>query len=344
VIQLHCKPPGAIGTEVRIGAPVRTGLGALLEAACGDRVRFVIADRQALPAFSTEPVVDRLLEGGEAIKCMAGLGSLLADLADRRIDRRGVVVAIGGGATGDLGGLAAALWLRGVELVMVPTTLLSMVDSSVGGKTAIDLPQGKNLVGAFWPASLVLIDLGFVTTLPERELASGLGEVLKMAIGLDAELFELCERERDGILARDPDLLAQCVERALRAKIAIVERDPSELGDRRLLNLGHTLGHALEVHSGYRTAHGVAVARGMHHALRLAEAEGLLDPTDRERAGRLLEAYGFAPTDVPPKSALREFVASDKKVVGDKLHVVLPDAIGSSRTLPMTPDAFLAGL
>ncbi len=166
--------------------------------------------------------------------------------------------------------------------------------------------------------------------------------MLKVAIGLDGSLFELCERQRERIVARDPESIAAIVERALRAKIRIVEADPLETGERRLLNLGHTLGHALEARASYGVPHGTAVARGLHHALALAAARELLAPGDAHRAGQLLASYGFVPGPLPPRDELLAFVRADKKAERGLVHAVLPDAIGSCRTVPMTPEEFLA--
>ena len=251
---------------------------------------------------------------------------------------------VGGGSLGDLGGLAASLWLRGVGLVMVPTTLLSMVDSSVGGKTAVNLPHGKNLVGTFWSAEQVHIDPAFLSTLPESEYRSGLGEVLKIAIGLDAELAAYCEHAADALSARDVTAVDLAVQHALTAKIRVVEADPREGGARRLLNLGHTLGHALEAHSAYTIPHGVTVARGIHHVIDLAERIGHCGAVDAERGRSLLHRFGFAADDLPPATVLRPLLAHDKKRAGQRIHAVLPTGIGRSEVVAMGLDEFLLGI
>ena len=268
------------------------------------------------------------LEGGEGIKSMATLEVVLRAMASAGIPRDGTLIAIGGGTICDLGGLAAALWMRGIGLEFVPTTLLAMLDASVGGKTAVDLPEGKNLVGAFWPARRTTIDVSFLTTLPEAEVRSGLGEALKMGIGASEELFVLLEEEREGVLARDLGLLEAVIALAIAAKMAIVERDPREDGERRVLNLGHTLGHALEAESGYRMQHGVAVARGLHAAIDLGERRGVLGGGEAGRARELLLGYGFERWAVPPIGRLAEYLKRDKKAGREGLRFVVPTGIG----------------
>jgi 3-dehydroquinate synthase len=226
--------------------------------------------------------------------------------------------------------LCAALFLRGIECWQVPTTLLAMADSAVGGKTAVDLPEGKNLVGCVHPPALVVVDPSLLSSLPEIEFRSGLAEVLKAAIGLDAVLFGLLEREHPAVAARAGDALERAIHRALAAKVAVVERDLREDGPRRLLNLGHTLGHALEAHAHYARPHGLCVARGLHFAVTVAEALGPLAAADAGRCRALLLAYGHRPEPLPPAAELLPFVRRDKKAAGACVHFVLPTGIGQS--------------
>jgi 3-dehydroquinate synthase len=346
VIELRCSPAEGRPTRVRIADGLLLGPNPIATVAGSDAGRRIhaLVDRRVAalhPGLVAGLDGVLLVDGGEELKSFAGLEAVLRHLAGRGAERRDVLAAVGGGSVGDLGGLAAALHLRGIELRMVPTTLLAMVDSSVGGKTAINLPEGKNLVGAFWPASEVLIDPGTVATLPDAEWRSGLGEVLKVALGLDAALFEFCEREAASLLDRAPRTVARAVELALRAKIRLVEVDPFERGARRLLNLGHTLGHALEAWSGFSIPHGVAVARGLHHAVDLGERFGGLASTEATRARNLLRRFGFEATALPPRGALLGFLGRDKKVEGGLVHAVLPTAIGASATRPFRPEDFL---
>ncbi|MDA0933214.1 MAG: 3-dehydroquinate synthase [Planctomycetota bacterium] len=349
MIELRCAPADGRPTLVRIGSGI---LGDGVLAAAGQRFpgrrTFVVADRSVsaatgcVGAAAGHAGATILVDGGEPLKSFGGVEDLLRRLVRAGADRSSVLVAVGGGSVGDAVGLAAALLLRGVELVLAPTTLLAMVDSSVGGKTAINLPEGKNLVGAYWPASEVWIDPGFLATLPENEWRSGLGEVLKVAIGLDAELFEHCERHAESLLARDVDATTTAITRSIAAKISVVESDPLETGPRRLLNLGHTLGHALEIASDFSIPHGIAVARGLHHAIDVATTAGKLAAADAQRIRKLLASFGFEPAPLTGRQALLQLVERDKKVVGGQLHAVLPTGIGSSATFRMTPAAFLS--
>ena len=211
------------------------------------------------------------------------------------LDRRSTLVAFGGGVVGDLGGLAAALFMRGIPYVQCPTTLLAQVDSSVGGKTAVNLAAGKNLAGAFHQPSRVLADTELLATLPDEELRSGLGEAVKSALIGDGELLALLEREATAILARDAELLGQVVARCVRVKAAIVARDEEERGERKLLNLGHTFAHAIEQAAGFgRIPHGVAVGVGLVLALRASERAGVLEERDlTARVTELLTALSM---------------------------------------------------
>lgn len=233
---------------------------------------------RALPCLAVPP--------GEESKTFSSLEAVLDFLLESGLERRSALVAFGGGVVGDLGGLAAALFQRGIACVQCPTTLLAQVDSSVGGKTAVNLRAGKNLAGAFHQPVSVLSDTETLATLPDEELRSGLGEVLKSALVGDGELLGLLEREAERVLARDAGLLAEIVERCVRVKAALVARDETEQGERKHLNLGHTFAHAIERAAGYgRIPHGVAVAVGLVLALRASERAGLLE--DRELPTRL---------------------------------------------------------
>ncbi|MEY4672784.1 MAG: hypothetical protein RL148_568 [Planctomycetota bacterium] len=326
---IHCRPPGERATEVRIGRGLRGRLGEWLQG----RRTFVLADARVVHAELPTP--DLTVEGGEAVKTLGSLESVLRAMATAGVDRGSLLVCIGGGTVGDLGGLAAALHHRGIEHWQVPTTLLSMADSAIGGKTAVNLPEGKNLVGAVHPASLVVVDPTFCATLDEREYRSGLAETLKIAIGRDAELFSLLERQRDALLRRDPQLLVEVLHRAVAAKVAVVEADPREHGVRRLLNLGHTLGHALESRAQGTVPHGLCVAQGIHFALALALAERAISATDAARCTRLLESYGFVREPLPPCHELAPWLARDKKRVDTTLHFAMPTGVGTSAVVPM---------
>lgn len=263
-----------------------------------------------------------LVPEGEAHKTLDSAAALYNRFADLKLDRSGAVLALGGGVIGDLAGFAAATWMRGVPFVQAPTSLLAMVDASVGGKTGVDLPQGKNLVGAFKQAAAVIMDTGTLVTLPAAEFRSGLAEVVKHGVIGAPALFEALE-------THGPFSLTQLVIDAVRVKVAIVEEDPFERGRRALLNLGHTFGHALELTSGYALRHGEAVAVGMVAACSLAQSLELCSPTFAARLPALLERLGL-PVAAPGLDAERTFAAMalDKKRAGKTLRFVLPRALG----------------
>jgi 3-dehydroquinate synthase len=284
----------------------------------------------SLRAAGIDAVIAEIPDG-ERYKTMATLETILDAALSRGADRSSIVVALGGGVVGDLAGFAAATLFRGVRLYMVPTTLLAQVDSSVGGKTGINRPQGKNLVGAFHQPSGVLADTAVLATLPAREYRAGLAEVVKYGVILDGEFFDFLERSVARLNARAPELLGEVVERSVRLKAYVVERDEREQGLRRLLNFGHTVGHAVEKVTGYsRLLHGEAVAMGMVAAARLSENLGLCGPDVGVRVQALLSSLGLStaiPADVD-RAAVIDAVAYDKKASGGKVICVLAEAIG----------------
>lgn len=284
----------------------------------------------SLRAAGIDPVVTEVPDG-ERYKTMATLETILDAALSRGADRSSVIVALGGGVVGDLAGFAAATLYRGVRLYMVPTTLLAQVDSSVGGKTGINRPHGKNLVGAFHQPSGVLADTATLATLPEREYRAGLAEVIKYGVILDAEFFARLERNAEALNARDPELLGEVVERCVQLKAYVVERDERERGLRRLLNFGHTVGHAVEKATGYsRLLHGEAVSIGMVVAARLSAVLGVCGPEVEARVRTLSSALGLPtaiPADVDP-AVVVDAVAYDKKAHGDKVVFVVAEAIG----------------
>jgi shikimate kinase / 3-dehydroquinate synthase len=261
------------------------------------------------------------LPAGEANKTIGPVLDAVACLLEAGWQRDAPVVVLGGGVPGDMAGLVASLTLRGVPLVQLPTSLLAMVDSSVGGKVGVNHRVGKNLVGAFLQPRLVVTDLAFLDTLPDRELRAGLGEVVKSALLGDLELLELLERRPDEVLARDPEVLAELVERCCRYKASVVALDALEAGPRRVLNLGHTLGHAIEAAAGYGALlHGEAVAVGLVGAAELAAARGIGPEELPGRIRRLLERLGL-PVSVAglPAADVTAAMAADKKLLGSYL-------------------------
>jgi 3-dehydroquinate synthase len=282
-----------------------------------------------------------IIPPGEAAKSFAGLADLCDRLLALELDRGDLIVAFGGGVVGDLAGFAAAILKRGIDFVQIPTTLLAQVDSSVGGKTAIDTPRGKNLIGAFHQPRLVLADLGVLSTLPDREMRAGYAEVIKYGLLGDAIFFKWLEANVASVLARDPKALDHAVSRSVEMKAEIVAEDETEQGRRALLNLGHTFGHALEAETGYGPAllHGEAVAVGMSLAFRYANAHGMCSGQDAQRAVAAIDAAGLPTTlsAVPghPFSAERlvHHMAQDKKAQRGKLTFILPQGIGVARVV-----------
>jgi len=274
-----------------------------------------------------------ILPDGEQYKTLAVMDEVFTALLQKPHGRDTTLIALGGGVIGDLTGFAAASYQRGVRFIQVPTTLLSQVDSSVGGKTAVNHPLGKNMIGAFYQPASVVIDTDCLATLPPRELASGLAEVIKYGIILDGEFFNWLEQNLDALLALDERAIAWCIRRCCELKAEVVAADERETGLRALLNLGHTFGHAIEAHMGYGNwLHGEAVAAGMVMAARTAQRLGQFSAADTDRIIALLQRAGLPVTgpDSMAAEAYLPHMMRDKKVVGGELRLVLPLAIGRS--------------
>jgi 3-dehydroquinate synthase len=314
------------------------------------RRALILSDANVAPLY-LDPLRERLaprtlaahvISAGEASKNLEAAGAVFGALAALGAGRDAVLLALGGGVVGDLGGFAAACWMRGIDYVQVPTTLLAMVDSAVGGKTAVNVPEGKNLVGAFHQPRLVLADLDTLATLPEREYRSGLAEVVKYGALGDADFFSWLERHADALVAREPEVLARTVEACCLAKAAIVSRDPTERGERALLNFGHSFAHGLEAVTGYGTLrHGEAVAIGMVLAARLSARLGRSAAADTERLERLLRRLGLAvhvPDDVEPADVLAA-MRLDKKNLDGRLRLILWRGIGLAEIVPDVAEA-----
>jgi 3-dehydroquinate synthase len=270
---------------------------------------------------------------GEEYKSLTWAGRLFDAFVEARMTRNSGVIALGGGVIGDLAGFAAATFMRGISLVQVPTSLIAQVDSSVGGKTAVNHPRGKNLIGAFHQPKLVLIDVDVLKTLPERELKSGLAEAIKHGLILDSELFEYMEANLSKILDFDMQCMEQVASRSCKDKATIIEQDERELDIRAILNYGHTVGHSIEAVSDYHSfRHGEAIAIGMVVASRIAVNMGILDKQQAERQNRLLADYGL-PTKFPDLNIdkVMETVHLDKKIKeGEKSRFVLLKDIGKA--------------
>jgi len=318
----------SIGERVRAVAPHEKA--ALLVDEHVEPTHGRLAARSLHAAGFSTPVA--LVPSGETNKTLGTYRELLAVLLNAGLERKSPVVALGGGLTGDVAGFVAATYLRGVPLIQCPTTLLAMVDASVGGKTGVNMPQGKNLVGAFHQPHLVAIDVDTLKTLPERELRNGLAECIKHGMIRDSELFAWIEQNLDAILALDPPTLCELVERNVRIKAAVVAEDEKEAGVRAHLNFGHTFAHAIEAVTQYGVYHhGEAVALGMLAATHRAVEARRVDRALLERLHALLARVGLptAAPNLPPSVALVKAMMSDKKVSGGQIRLILPDRLGA---------------
>jgi 3-dehydroquinate synthase len=285
-----------------------------------------------------------LVPSGERSKSLTMAGHVASELLERGADRRSLLVALGGGVVGDLGGFVASTYMRGIDYVQAPTTVLAQVDSALGGKTAVNIGAMKNLVGTFYAPRVVVSESAVLASLPPRAFQSGLYEAVKHGILSGAPLFDWLEGKVAGLRPEHTQVLEILVARAAQVKVDVVSRDEREAALRRVLNLGHTYGHALEEATGYRRfLHGEAVAWGMLLVTRLAELLGVLDPAAGKRIARLVLAVG-------PLPALRGLKAEkvlglllrDKKTVGGKIHWVLPEGIGKVRVTPEVPQTAIA--
>ena len=331
--------------EVGLGArsyPILVGEGLIDRADVFERVPggavLVVTNEVVAPlylervrgALGSRRVESVVLPDGERHKTLDAVARVIDALVAARVNRDGCVVALGGGVVGDVAGFAAACYQRGIDYVQVPTTLLAQVDSSVGGKTGVNHPGGKNLVGAFHQPRAVIADTGTLCTLPERELRAGYAEVLKYGLALDAGFLQWLEAHGQAVLALEPAAVAQAVRRCCELKAAVVAEDEREHGRRALLNFGHTFGHAIEAAEGYGAwLHGEAVATGMVMAADLSRRLGWIAAGDAERARALVARAGL-PVVAPRIGAARarELMGLDKKVLGGRIRLVLLRAPG----------------
>ncbi len=273
-----------------------------------------------------------LIPDGERAKTLATVEKIYDAMIRRRLDRAATLVAFGGGVVGDVAGFAAATYLRGIRLVQVPTTLLSQVDSAIGGKVGVNLPEGKNLVGSFHAPSMVVCDPDVLRTLPRREFRAGLYEVVKYGVIASRSLFERVSANLPAIFGQDAALMSDLIAECCRIKARVVELDEREAGPRRVLNFGHTVGHALEAMTRYRRfRHGEAIGYGMLAAARVSAARGLLRPDEEARLQDLIKRMGALPkvSDLSVRPAL-EAITHDKKVTLGRLHFVLARGLGAT--------------
>lgn len=294
-------------------------------------------------------VACHLIPDGEQYKTLDSIAAIYDSALAHRLERSSVMVALGGGVVGDMTGFAAATWLRGIAVVQVPTSLLAMVDASMGGKTGVNHPQGKNLIGAFHQPSLVLMDPQVLATLPEREFRAGMAEVIKYGVIWDGDLFARLESATglDRYDRLDPALLQSILEGSCQAKADVVSQDEKESGLRAILNYGHTVGHAIESLMNYEgIVHGEGVALGMMAAGRIAVALGLWDQASQDRQEALIQRSGL-PTQIPSHlsvSGLIDLLATDKKVKDSKVRFILPRSIGQVILTDQVPTATIADI
>ena len=288
--------------------------------------------RRIAESLPDRRIVEVVLPDGESFKTLATVTRVLDVLVANRFNRDCCVLALGGGVVGDMAGFAAACYQRGVEFVQLPTTLLAQVDSSVGGKTGVNHPGGKNLIGAFHQPRVVIADTATLVTLPDRELRAGLAEVIKAAVIADADFFAWLERSIDSLLAREPLALSEAIRRSCQIKADIVARDERESGERALLNFGHTFGHALETATSYKEwLHGEAVGVGMAMAATMSAEMGLIDPQIRQRVRALVDRTGLPVHAAGVDAAqLRRAMSIDKKVQFGRVRLILLKRIGEA--------------
>lgn len=335
------------GYPIYIENNILTNAGALIRTVTNAQKVCLVSDTTVFSLYG-EPLLSVLtdagftvfpyvLEGGEAVKTPATALKLVTYMAENELTRNDLAVALGGGVVGDITGFAAAVYLRGIDYVQLPTSLLAQVDASVGGKTAVNLPQGKNLCGAFHQPVLVLIDPAVLQTLPPRHYADGMAEAIKMGAVMHKGLFEAIEAgNADGKME---DIIFDCV----RLKAAVVERDEREQGERALLNFGHTLGHAIEkLHDFQTISHGEAVGIGMVMVCRAAERNGLTEPGTADRIVAVLRRYGLPTTHEINIETILKAMRNDKKRTGDTFRLVIIQSIGKGMVYSIADDAVKA--
>ncbi|MBI5137664.1 MAG: 3-dehydroquinate synthase [Nitrospirae bacterium] len=345
-------PLGARAYDILIGHGTLPTLGQAV-AATGLEGRCVVVTNPTVGALYEQPVLAALtaagfsasvcrVPDGERFKTAKWLGRIHDHLLEQGLDRHGFIVALGGGVVGDMAGFAAATFLRGIPFVQVPTTVVAQVDSSVGGKTGVNHPRGKNLIGAFHQPRLVFMDMAVLATLPRRELLAGMAEVIKYGVIADRAFFDYLRGHVAAILALDPQVMARVVGRCCAIKAQVVADDETETSGRRaILNYGHTVGHAVEAVTGYRRyKHGEAVAMGMVAAARIAHKLGRLDARAVAAQVDILEAFGL-PVALPRGMDPNRVVAAlghDKKAAQGRVKMVLASAIGQVELVPLAPD------
>ncbi len=289
-------------------------------------------------------VTEIILPDGEEYKNLASAERIYEQLLTMRFDRRSVLIALGGGVIGDITGYAASTYMRGIDFIQVPTTLLAQVDSSVGGKTGVNHTLGKNMIGTFWQPRLVWVDISTLHTLSRRNFLAGMAEIIKYGIIWDSSFFDFLEKKRESILSFNPDAILHIIRRSCEIKADVVSRDERESGIRAILNFGHTIGHAIETATGYTAfLHGEAIAIGMHVEAVLAHEAGLIGSDEVLRIQHLLKTFGL-PTEIPSTIDLAVFFAAmklDKKAVSGDVKFILPEQIGKVKIQGEIPEMIL---
>ena len=339
-IKINLDKQSSLSYEIYIGHNILDRIGLVIAKSNSAHRYIVITDSNVyalhgekfLAVLRNMGISVDLIEfpAGENSKNVDSILTIVKKLIDLGVDRSSALIALGGGVTGDITGFIASIYMRSIPCIQIPTSLLAQVDSSIGGKTGIDLPEGKNLLGTFFQPSMVFIDLQFLNTLPDGEFNNGLSEIVKYGIIDDIELFNLLERETDGIKKRSPDLLETIVGRSCKIKKGIVEIDERDMGVRRILNFGHTIGHAVEAESEYKISHGNAVSVGMIASAIISEKLNHLSSEDRDRIEHLIRSVGLLdhiPESISTKGILSK-IRTDKKKRGDSIHFVLLKKIG----------------
>ena len=342
LIHIEAGPETGNSYDLHIGIGLER-IGRVIMKKYPRELKFVITDANVQKLYVKRLIVAMLgvetpaqivtVPAGELSKNRTMKERIEDELISLGAARDSLIIALGGGMIGDLAGFVASTLYRGIPYIQIPTSLIAQVDSSIGGKVAVDHPAGKNLIGAFYQPTAVYIDPAMLKTLPLREFRNGMAEVIKYAAILDARLFDFLENNRPAILNRVPSTLIKIVKRCCELKKNVVEQDPKEHDFRRILNFGHTIGHAVESLSRYRIAHGEAVAIGMAAEATLSASKGLLPKGECRRLFGLLEAYGL-PTRIPEKmdrSALMSATLRDKKMKAGNVHYTLLERIGKAR-------------
>ena len=334
--------------NVHVGCGILNRIGALVQDSAGGKVAAIVSDSHVAPLYAKRvaksleeagyKTATIMFEAGERHKRFATLEQILEGLAQAGLSRDDVVVALGGGVTGDMAGLAASLYLRGIQVAQVPTSLLAMVDSSVGGKTAVDLVAGKNLAGAFFQPSVVVADVECLHTLSHDLLTDSCGEVIKHGVLADPELFEQISTSPINAPDYDDNEMARVVARNVEIKRDVVNADEKERGLRQTLNLGHTLGHAIEAASTYELGHGSSVAAGLCCVARATERLGWTQAGTAEQIERTCTAYGLPIGTELPTSTIMRYATHDKKRHGKTVNLVVPIRIGEVAIRTVTID------